>query len=102
MKTALELVINLCLFVGCWYEFTGECYNNHKLLLHQYPCGLRQLPGGAQSCAAHDVEVGVVLLGQGRVHLMRGHADHAGPRMLLLPLHLPVLEPDFYLTLCQA
>ena len=51
---------------------------------------------------AHGLEVGVVLVGQGRVHLMHGHGVHAGHLVLLLPLHPPVLEPDLDLSLSQA
>ena len=51
---------------------------------------------------AHGLEVGMVLIGQGRVHLMHGHGVHAGHLVLLLPLHPPVLEPDLNLALRQA
>ena len=51
---------------------------------------------------AHGLEVGMVLIGQGRVHLMHGHGVHAGHLVLLLPLHPPVLEPDLDLSLCET
>ena len=51
---------------------------------------------------AHGLEVGMVLVGQGWVHLMHGHGVHAGHLVLLLPLHPPVLEPDLDLSLRQT
>ena len=50
----------------------------------------------------HGLEVRVVLVGQGWMHLMHGHSIHAGHLVLLLPLHPPVLEPDLDLSLSQA
>ena len=50
----------------------------------------------------HGLEVRVVLVGQGWMHLMHGHSIHAGHLVLLLPLHPPVLEPDLNLALRQA
>ena len=36
------------------------------------------------------------------MHLMHGHGVHAGHFVLLFPLHSPILEPDFYLSLCET
>ena len=51
---------------------------------------------------AHGLQVGVVLVGQRRVHLVHRHGVHAGHLVLLLPLHASVLEPDLDLALRQA
>ena len=48
------------------------------------------------------LEMWMVTIRQGRVHLMHGHGVHAGHLVLLLPLHPPVLEPDLNLALRQA
>jgi len=50
----------------------------------------------------HCLEVGVVTIGEGRMHLVHRHRVHARHLVLLLPLHPPVLEPDLDLPLCQA
>jgi len=50
----------------------------------------------------HGLEMWMVTIRQGRVHLMHGHGVHAGHLVLLLPFHPPVLEPDFYLSFCET
>ena len=49
-----------------------------------------------------NLEVGMVAICEGRVHLVHGHGVHAGHLVLLLPLHPTVLEPDLDLPLGQA
>ena len=51
---------------------------------------------------AHGLQVGVVLVGQRRVHLVHRHGVHGRHLVLLLPLHPPVLEPDLDLAFRQA
>ncbi len=50
----------------------------------------------------HGLQVGVVLVGERRVHLVHRHRVHRRHLVLLLPLHPPVLEPDLDLPLGQA
>lgn len=50
----------------------------------------------------HRLKVWMVTVCQGRVHLVHGHGVHAGHLVLLLPLHPPILEPDFDLSLCET
>jgi len=50
----------------------------------------------------HRLKVWMVTVCQGRVHLVHGHGVHAGHLVLLLPLHPPILEPDFYLSFCET
>ena len=48
------------------------------------------------------LEMWMVTIRQGRVHLVHGHGVHACHLVLLLPFHPPVLEPYFYLSLCET
>jgi len=50
----------------------------------------------------HGLEMRMMTVRQGRVHLVHGHGVHAGHLVLLLPFHPPILEPDFYLSLCET
>jgi len=50
----------------------------------------------------HGLEMWMVTIRQGRVHLVHGHGVHACHLVLLLPFHPPVLEPYFYLSLCET
>lgn len=56
----------------------------------------------AEVVHTHGLEVGVVLIGQGGMHLVHRHGVHARHLVLFLPLHTPVLEPDLDLPLRQA
>ena len=49
-----------------------------------------------------NLEVRMVSVGKGGVHLVHRHRVHARHLVLLLPLHPPVLEPDLDLSLSQA
>ena len=51
---------------------------------------------------ATNLEVRMVSIGKGGVHLVHRHRVHARHLVLLLPLHPSVLEPDLYLPLGQA
>jgi len=51
---------------------------------------------------SHRLEVRMVSIGKGGVHLVHRHRVHARHLVLLLPLHPSVLEPDLYLPLRQA
>lgn len=44
----------------------------------------------------------MVLICQSGMHLMHRHGIHGGHFVLLFPLHPPILEPDFDLSLCQT
>ena len=62
--------------------------------------GLRMHVFESKLMHAHGLQVRMMCVGHGRVHLMHRHCIHRGHFVFLLPLHSSVLEPDFDLPLC--